>query len=89
MSRPKDLPIQEWERIEGKCNWEIKYGDPRTRCQEPATVEVFELSGAARWENGKVVNDPPKSQGKLCPKHAKEWDMFRLGVNAKIGAGFV
>jgi len=76
MSRPKDLPIQEWEKTKGKCNWEIKHGDPRTRCQEPATEVVYELDGIT-------------PQGKLCPKHAREWDTFRIGVNATIEGMFI
>ena len=58
------------------CNWQLEYPKEFPRCQEPATEVVYELDGKT-------------PQGKLCPKHAKEWDMFRLGVNARIGAQFV
>ena len=44
-------------------------------CQEPATMEVHDLSG-------KII-------GKCCPKHARETELMILGVNAFIGAKYV
>lgn len=57
------------------CKWDTQYPntDPRLKCGKPATVEVFEMDGKTH-------------QGWLCPEHAKEWGMFRLGVNAQVGA---
>ncbi len=57
--------------------FEQRHEDPiNITCQEPATMPVYEL-------NGKTP------MGKLCPKHAKEFDQLRLGVNAFVGAKYV
>ena len=57
------------------CKWDTKYPriDKEFRCGKPATVEVFELDGKTH-------------QDWLCPEHASQWDTFRLGVNASVGA---
>ena len=75
MSRPKDLPRQEWEIRKGKCNWEIKHGDPRTRCQRLPSEIVYDLSG--------------KRNGKLCYEHSNEYYQLILGVNGFVTGKFV
>jgi hypothetical protein len=79
------------------CKWDTHYPDvdKEFKCNQPATVEVFEISGRTIWvrnDKDEIIGTEykqPASMGWLCPEHAMLFNTGRNAINGFIGKYFL